>query len=207
MLAMDRRGTAWGVALALAAVGGLVAHLVAYALAMPGASQSAGPHGTAGHVHGAIQAAAPHAYWQHLRVCLAICLAVALIGLVVATLERAGGRRHAFVPLWLFAAVPPLGFVAQDQLERVLHTGAMSHASALGPRFFLGLALQIPFALLAFFAARGLLEVAAALVRHLGTLDRPRVTPLELWLRPVQLAPAIRRSPLARGFGQRAPPR
>jgi len=199
---MDRRRTAWGVTLGLTAVGGLVGHLIAYSLVLP-----TGVQGGAGHGHGHAASAASPAYWQHIRVCLAICLAVVLLGLVVASLERVGGRSRFFVPLWLFAAVPPLGFVVQDQLEGLLGIGAMSQAAALDPGFLIGFALQLPFALLAFVAARSLLTFATALVRRLRALDSPRITAPELWLRPVQLVPAVRPSPLARGFGQRAPPR
>ena len=204
---MDRRRTAWGVTLALTAVGGLVAHLLSYSLLMPGGAPGAGAHGMAGHRHGVTQAATSSASGQHLRVCLVICLAIALLGLIVASLERGRARSRVSVPLWLFAAVPPLGFVVQEQLEGVLPIGALSHGPALDGAFALGLVIQIPVALIAFFAARALLAAAHALVRRLGVLELPRVAAPELWLRPVQLAPAARPSPLARGFGQRAPPR
>jgi len=202
---MDRRRIAWGVTLALTAAGGLAAHFVAYALVAAGGAAATPAHSTVGHTSG--HAAAGGAYWQHLRVCLAVCLAIALLGLIVASLERGRARSRVSVPLWLFAAVPPLGFVVQEQLEGVLPIGALSHGPALDGAFALGLVIQIPVALIAFFAARALLAAAHALVRRLGVLELPRVAAPELWLRPVQLAPAARPSPLARGFGQRAPPR
>jgi hypothetical protein len=194
MQAMDRRRAAWGVALAFAAIGGLCAHLVAYSLAAPSGHQ--GHHGTP----------TLSVYGAHLRGCIAICVAIGLIALAVSALERSGRVRRAVGPFWLFAAAPPIGFVLQELLERAAGTGTLSHVGPLEAPFLVGLAVQIPFALAAYFAARGLLVAAAAFVRRLAGPPRLRLAPAEP-RELVALAVATPRLPsLALGYGQRGPP-
>ncbi len=195
MGAMDRRRIAWGVTLAITAAGGLVAHLLVYGLLTPHRDQA--HHGTG--------APAVH-QGAHLRVCLAICLAVAAIGLLVSVLERADGRGRFFVPVWLFAAAPPFGFFLQEQLERALETGTLHAGAPLDAGFLLGLAVQIPFAVAAYLAARGLLALAGALVRRLGTLARPRLPATQPGWRPALVVAAPQLTLVRAGRGQRAPP-
>ena len=195
MGAMDRRRIAWGITLAITAAGGLLAHLLVYGLL--GAQRDQAHHGTGPQAvhHGA-----------HLRVCLAICLAVAAIGLLVSVLERADGRGRLFVPVWLFAAAPPLGFLLQEQLESALETGTLHAGAPLDAGFLLGLALQIPFAAAAYLVARGLLALAGGLGRHLGALARPRVPATEPAWRPALVVAAPALTLVRAGRGQRAPP-
>jgi hypothetical protein len=190
--AMSRRRVAWGVALAFTAVGGLCAHLVAYSLA--------GPGGHARHDH----ATTASAFGAHLRGCIAICVAIGVIALAVSAFERSGRLRRAFVPLWLFAAAPPVGFVLQELVERAAGTGTLAHMGPLDAAFLVGLAVQVPFAFAAYIAARGLLA-AAAFVKRLAT-PRLRVAPVEPRVL-VALPVAAPRVPLlALGYGQRGPP-
>ena len=57
--------------------------------------------------------------------------------------ERSLGRRSP----WAFALVAPLGFVAQEHVERLAHMGELPWLSTT-LMFLLGLALQVPIALL-----------------------------------------------------------
>ncbi len=127
---MARRLLAWGLVTPVAAAGILVAHALAYRLT-----------GTApGPVHG---------YLEHGPQVLAILATIGLVGL--AFQERSLGRRSP----WAFALVAPLGFVAQEHLERLAHTGELPWLFTT-PTFLLGLALQVPIALLGVRAARRL---------------------------------------------------
>jgi hypothetical protein len=142
----------------------------------------------------------PHSHidMRHWPMCAGICGVVGLAGLALAG-NRGGSAR---VPLWVFALVPPAGFAVQEEMF-ALSEGAATPSAGLA--LALGLALQIPFALAAFFVARGLLTFAATFVRSLRA--RPTV---------LVRAPAFLLEPLAAswpqprafvlGHGQRAPP-
>ncbi|MBD0290267.1 MAG: hypothetical protein ICV74_03340 [Thermoleophilia bacterium] len=192
---MPPRRTAWLVCLALMAVGSIVAHVAAYRVVAPHSAE---------HEH--LMQVTGHGYLQHVRFCLAVCAAVALLGLGAAVFDRVRGRRALHAPLWVFAVVPPLGFVVQEHVERLFHAGGLPYAAALEATFVLGLALQLPFALVAFFAARLLLAAATALVDRLRTALRSRLAPAPF---PCALAfrsvlPACVLASF--GHGQRAPP-
>lgn len=191
---MSRRRAAWGVALAFTAVGGLCAHLMAYSLAAPSGHSS--------HHHPATVSA----YGAHLRGCIAICVAIGVIALAVSAFERSGRLRRAFVPLWLFAAAPPVGFVLQELVERAAGTGTVAHIGPLDAAFLVGLAVQLPFALAAYISARGLLAAAAALVKRLAAPPRFRVAPVEPRVLVALPVAAPRLPLLALGYGQRGPP-
>jgi hypothetical protein len=130
---VQRTLAVWLVALPAAAGGVLAAHAAAYALAGEGASPS----------HG------------YLPLAQALVCALLALGLGAATasarsgpLARPGARA--------FAVAPPLAFLLQETAER-----------GFTPPFervvLLGLLLQLPFALLAWLAARLLLRAAEAL--------------------------------------------
>lgn len=171
---MTRRGATGSLVVALATAGGLVAHELAYRLA--------------GVPHGAV-----HDYLQHLPLWLAV--------LALLALGAAGASGPAAAPrAWPFAAVGLLGFTVQEHLERLVHAGELPWLFDR-PVFLLGLALQLPFALLAWIGARSLLAVAA-------TLRRPAAPP-RAWLaprcvasRPAAPAAAV----LAAGHPLRGPP-
>lgn len=196
MRAMQRRRLAWLLSLALMAIGGLFAHMLAYVLVAPHGEHRAQLLTQTGHDY--------HAHW---RLCVAVCGAVALIGLGASVAERARGERPLQLPLWIFALVPPVGFVLQEHLERLLHTGTFPLLAALQPTFVVGILLQVPFALAAFLVARALLAFAAAIVRSLGSASRPRLASAAAWRRPRSAAALPRLSALALGHGPRAPPR
>lgn len=192
---MSPRRAVWLVSLVVVAVGGLFAHLAAYHLMAPERA----------HREHLLQASG-HSYFGHLRLCLALCAAIAVVGLAGVVVDRLRGGQIGPPPLWVFALLPPLGFVVQEHVERFLSTGTTPYVTALEPAFLLGLALQIPFALVAFFVARALLALAIAIAEGLLPITRPRVLLGNPTLYPaLSFAPA--RTPvLARGYSERAPP-
>jgi hypothetical protein len=179
-----RERLSWLIFVPITAIGGLFAHVAVQAIAVPAHHGAQMPHS--------------HIDMAHWPLCAAVCGVVGLAGLAL------GGARGgpARVPLWVFALVPPVGFVIQEQMF-ALSEGAVAPPAGIG--LALGLALQIPFALAAFLVARALLTFAATFVRSLRA--RPTV---------LVRAPAFLLEPLAAswpqprafvlGHGQRAPP-
>jgi hypothetical protein len=138
--------------LPLAAAGTLVAHEVAYSLLD---APSEGVHG----------------YLEHLPLLLTVLALPALLALAVAS--RAAGPRA-----WPFAAAALGVFVAQEHLERLAHTGELPLVLDR-PVFWVGLLLQLPFALAAWLVARALVGVAHVLARRsrVRVLAQPAVLP------------------------------
>ncbi len=192
---MERRRIAWLLSLALMAVGGLLAHLLAYRLVAP--------HEPARH-H--MLERTGHGYFEHLPLCLAVCGVVVALGLLVSVVGRLRGGRPLHAPVWLFALLPPVGFTAQEHLERLIHLGTLPGVAVLEPTFVIGMLLQLPFALAAFLVARALLALAVALVETLRAAPRPRLVSLDVGSLSLADLPPPRASGLARGYGQRAPP-
>jgi hypothetical protein len=125
---MSRR-LLWPLVLTLSSAGVLVGHDLAYRLTGVG---SDGLHGYLAH--------APQ-----------LLVALSLPALLVAL---SGGRTHA-PPTWAFGLLGTGAFTAMEHLERLGHGGLpwlLTH-----PLFLLGLALQLPFALAAWWIARTLL--------------------------------------------------
>ena len=92
-----------------------------------------------------------HAYLQHAPQVLLVLL------LCGAALGGFGTRRNA-PPAYAFPLVALAAFVVQEHLERIVHGGALP-ILVTSPAFLLGLALQVPVALLAWVLARWLLDV------------------------------------------------
>ncbi|MDQ3668931.1 MAG: hypothetical protein M3377_01400 [Actinomycetota bacterium] len=193
---MKRGRLAWLVCLPLAASGGIVAHALAYRLAAP-------PAGA--HLHGSSLTAA-HGSALHWRLGLAACLAMLALGLVRCVVHELGGHGSRRVTLWPFALLPPVGFVVQESLERVLLTWSLSPALFLEPPFLVGLLLQLPFALAAYVVARVLVNVSVTLARALASAPRPRLVAAEVRFGARATVLPARFAPLALGYGQRAPP-
>jgi hypothetical protein len=202
---MGRRGLAWLVSFACAAVGGVLAHALTYRL-LAGDQGLAGPlHSGHAHHHGG--AVSPEALGgSHWRLCFAICGSLMVIALLAALVQRARTHSAARLPLWLFALVPPLGFSLQEHLEWLLGPGSVPYLAALGSSLLVGLLLQIPFALAAYVAARILLVLAGALVSSLRRRPRVRPVPLASAAGPRSAPARPRLALLALGYGQRGPP-
>jgi hypothetical protein len=181
---MARRRLVWLLSLPLATAGWLAAHSLAYTLAAPR------DH------HGGLLAAP-------------ILIACAIT--VMLALAIHDGVRHAAparVPARQVALLPPLGFVTQEHLERLIELNELPVGTVLEPVFLVGMALQLPVALLVLALARGVLAIGYALGRELrvARAPRPRTSAVVPVLR-APLAPELIRPPvLATGHSGRAPP-
>lgn len=149
---------AWLLSLGLAATGGLAAHGIAYRVTEPHHDERA-----------ALLEATGHAYLD-LKLAGSLCVALVLVGFAGRVL--AGAHRGGSPPLWLFALAPPVGFALQEHAERMLHHDGIVLLAAQEPAFLVGLALQLPFALVALLTARVLLAAADALAGSVGTPPR-----------------------------------
>jgi hypothetical protein len=158
-----RRRLTWLVALPAMLAGTQAAHAVAYRLVFPDSSLRLHMLGASG-----------HGYLNWLPLVLALAGAIGVVGLGAAVADTARGREVGSLPPVAFAVLPPLAFVLQEVLELSLHTGTLGWHAAAEPTFLPGLALQLPFALLAFLAARLLLRAAVRLGRLLADAPRPQ---------------------------------
>lgn len=143
-------------------VGVEAAHALAYRIVFPEES-----------LRGAVLAATGHAYAAWLPLVLALGGAVAIVGLAAAVADVARGGTVRELGAGAFAALPPLAFALQELLELSLHTGHVAWHAFAAPTFLPGLALQLPFALLAYVMTRVLLRVAAKVGRLLSPEARP----------------------------------
>ena len=167
--------------LPLAASGTLAGHAAGYALV--GSSR---------------RDALAHGYLGYAPQFVALCIAV----LVLALALRATGRLQGRPSAWPFALIPPVAFLAQELIERIA-AGLPAHA-VLEPAVYVGLAAQLPIALLGFLAARSLLRAVDEAAR--GLVIRPALA-----LRAASVAAPDAQAPvparLAFGRRGRAPPR
>jgi hypothetical protein len=180
---MVRRLAAFFAVIALVGGGSLIGHALAYRLV----------EGTAARQH-------THEYLSGVPTVLALLLGFSLAVLAIAVRNS---DAHLRTPAWIFAVAPPFAFAAQEHLERALR-GEPTARTTLEATFAVGLVLQLPFALLAYLAARILFRaleiVARLLVLHAA---RPRfVQPARPVVRVSFPPPAA----LARGFSSRGPP-
>lgn len=160
-----RRRLAWLVALPTMLAGSQLAHALAYRWVYPQA-----------HVRVLHLAASGHGYLAWLPLALGAAGAVAVIALVAAAVDAARDRPIRAVPAAAFAVLPPLAFVLQEFLELSLHLGRPGWQFVAAPTFVPGLLLQLPFAALAYLAARVLLRAAELVGRALAPRGRARAS-------------------------------
>jgi hypothetical protein len=185
---VDRSGPAWLLGLPLAAIGWLAAHAVSYDLV-------AGDGRTRAHV----LAASGHGYLEHAPLLAGGCVVLAAGGFLL----RARGQARRSVSTWTLGALPVAGFAAQEFAERALHNGDLPWGVAFEPVFLVGLALQLPFALVAARVGRALTGFADAVEAQ--KVPRPRLSPCtDLPL--VRAAERRTTGVLAAGHAGRAPP-
>jgi hypothetical protein len=192
------RTAAWVVALPLVVTSWLGAHCLAYWLVSPGAEHRLGMHAEHGHA------------WLGYAPALAIWgLTVVVAGLVLCVSAGLRGRRPVRPPLRLFTLLPPVGFTVQEHAERLIASGSIPHDLIVEPTFLLGLALQLPFALLALLLTCALYAAAfglgSVLTGELLLTRRLRLRVPNLLCRPASVT-LVGPSVLALGHGQRAPP-
>jgi hypothetical protein len=147
-----RRSAAWTVAVLLAIVGSQLAHALAYRIVLADPEARAHRLDVTG-----------HGYLSYLPQGLAFTTAILLLALFSELRLSARGASSRPPALWSFAALAPLLFVCQEHFERLVHDGVFPWGAVAEPTFGVGLALQLPFALVAWLAARLLLYAARAL--------------------------------------------
>ena len=190
---MSRRNVVWLITLPLALVGSQVAHAAGYRLATG--------EGELAHA----LASSGHGYLAYAPLALAVCAAFVVIALARELICALGGDETASRPSALaFSVLAPAIFIAQEHFERLTHGGAFPTSLLVEKTFVLGLALQVPFALVAYALARILLRATRAVARLLAS---PRVVALrrrsrwerdDLWS-PTGVATGLR-------LGPRGPP-
>jgi hypothetical protein len=190
---MNRRPLAWLVAVPLMTAGSLTAHALAYRIVEPDSSLRLD-----------LLARTGHGYLASAPLLLGAALAVALAGLAAHAVGARRGRPPAQPAAWPLALLPPLGFMFQEHLERLVASGDMPLAAVTEPTFLVGLLLQLPFALVALVAARALGRAAEALGRAPKTPQRPGLRPGVVPRPVVALLPNAPR--LAAAHSGRAPP-
>jgi hypothetical protein len=145
-----RRVLTWLVAVPLIVAGSQAAHALTYRLVYPGTPFRA-----------RALLATGHGYLDRLPLLLGVGLAIAFVALLAAALDASRGHGARELPAWAFGALAPLAFASQEVLELSLHTGTFAWHAAAAPTFVPGVLLQLPFALLAWLAARVLLRAAS----------------------------------------------
>ncbi|MCZ7587940.1 MAG: hypothetical protein M5U27_03580 [Gaiella sp.] len=156
---MARRMLAWLLVTPLAAAGILAAHALAYLLT----GTTLGPS---------------HDYLAHAPQVVVVLATIGVVGLALQ--ERSLSPRS----WWWFAPLAPLGFICQEHLERLVHTGHVPWLLTT-PVFLLGLLLQVPVAVVCVVLAS---RIAGWLAR--GRSDRG-LRPGEAWLPlPARTEPA-----------------
>ena len=191
---MHRRSFAWVVAIVLALAGTQVAHTLAYDLAAAGPQERAHLLEEAG-----------HGYLSYLPLGLAFATAILALALVSEVRLVVAGATTRPPSFWSFAALAPLLFACQEHFERLVHDGAFPWTVVSAPTFAIGIALQLPFALVAYVLARLLLRAARSLGRLLAAPPRALAAGSgRRW--PAVTAVLLRPSALSLGYGTRGPP-
>ena len=191
VLGMRRTRTPWLLALPLMLGGSLAARwLASVCLPHAEASGAEGPH----HTESGFLLA------QQLPTIAGVLAVLALAGLVQTARHAHERTRSRPAPVWVFLCLSPLAFLGQELAE--LASG--SEALTLGPHLLLGLLLQLPFALAAYWFARVLKHLAEHVVHAFARL--PRLAGRAVRVERALEAELKRQSVLALGYPGRAPP-
>jgi hypothetical protein len=193
--AVVRHRLPWLVAIPLSVVGTLAGHAVGYRAAVPDAGERAD-----------VLASSGHAYLEYAPLAIALCLALIVLGFIAQALTAFRERDTTGTQIPLIASLAPAAFVLQELIERYVHDGQLHWELVVSAPFLVGLAAQVPFALLAAATALALGAAALRVAQAIKTARRPRprgtaITFLS-WL-SVDLPPE---PVLARGYTERGPP-
>lgn len=196
---LRQRRAAWLIALPVATGSWLNAHCLAYVLVPPDGGEHAHHHVEGGHT-----------YFFSTPVLAAALVTVLAAGLALCASEGFSGRSaRSRPPALLFALLPPLGFLVQEQLEDLIVSGSLSAAMLVEPTFLTGLALQLPFGVAALLLTHALYALGYGLGRFIARrlpaarpVGRSPLAVTRLPEPPSLFAPSV----LALGHGSRAPP-
>ena len=189
-----RRLALWLISFPLMFAGTEVAHALAYRIVYPQAS-----------VRWRVLIQTGHSYLGWAPVALGLGAGLVVAGLASTVVDVARRRDSRPLPAWAFALLPVAGFVCQEFLERWLMGGGLPLWMFEQPTFRVGVALQLPFALLAYVAARVLLRVGRTVGQTLAGRQLPALVGALPAFRPA--SNAVRRpSMLQRGWSVRGPP-
>ena len=140
-----------------------------------------------------------HGYLSYAPQFLAICVAALALALLLRVSGQLPGRQAG----WPFALIPPLAFLAQELIERLV-AGLPAHA-VFEPAVYVGLAAQLPIAVAGFLAARALLRVADETAHALARRPAFTLRAASVVVTPIASLPP-RTRPSSGPLG-RAPPR
>jgi hypothetical protein len=142
-----------------------------------------------------------HGYLNYMPLVGAVLLALAVCALVLEAVAVLRGEHRVSSPPLAFALLPVAAFVIQEHLEGLLYSGT---SPLLEPAFLVGLAVQLPFGIVALLLARFLQSLARAVGLALALHDPPphaertALSPISVELRRLDV--------LALGYSERAPP-
>ncbi len=191
-----RRQLPWLIAMPLAVVGTLAGHSVGYWAAVPDA-----------HERAHVLASTGHGYLDYVPLVLALCGALAALGFLAHALAAfRGGDSRGGTRIKLVAALAPAAFVLQELLERYVHDGHLHWQVAVSAPFLLGLATQVPFALLAAAIAFALTTAARRVAQAIRAARLPRSRGTALTFRSWLSVDLPQEPVLARGYAGRGPP-
>ena len=193
---MRERRLPWLVGMPLMAAGAFAARAATYVCVPP----AGGETGNEAAEH--LQAGGRGIQWPLVLGVVAALVAVAAVGQAFALLK---GRRGWSLSAWAFFWLPPLAFLGQEIVERLLHSEPGFGLQAL-TRIGVGLALQLPFALAALLVAHVCLAAVRRLAQAFGRAALlPRVKRATLPL-PCGRSDRPPCTLLALGHPQRGPP-
>jgi hypothetical protein len=180
-----------------AVVGGsLAAHFVTYLVADPNA-----------HDRARLLAETGHSYMSRPALLLVVLLTVFAVGGLLAVHAEVHGRAGGRVSAWPYLIGAPLGYAMLEHCERLFSSGTLPTNLLTTPEFLIGLAMQLPFALLAVLISRLVLRSASKVARAVRRAAFvPRWTAAARVARSVAAVFAPRPAALAGAGASRAPP-
>lgn len=192
---MRRIGTALFVCVPVAVAGCLVAHQTGYVFEAPD-----------GFARSLELRSDGHAYFREFVFLFAAAMTMLLAGFALAMHAATDASSPLNPSAKPFAAIPVLVFVIQESTERIAAGNLLELFTEVS--FVVGLALQVPFGLIAFLFARLILVVAHGVGRIIRTLNerrRPRARSPRTSIRPRE-TPTAQRSQLLGRAPRRGPP-
>ncbi len=188
-----RRTGVWLLTGVLSVFGSQLAHSLAYRLVAPDQAERT-----------ALLAASGHRYLTYAPLAIAIGATLVVVAFLAQVRGLIGGSSRWQPTLWAFALFAPAVFVVQEHLERLVHGRVVPWSTATDSTFLIGLALQLPFALLAYLLACVVLRAAAKVARAVvqtpfsGHACAVSIPAADVW--------APRPGVLALGYPTRGPP-